>query len=159
MNKGDRKHEEVKSELTFQLLAFNSTLLEIQIIRDHLIALDTRRVKLSSTSHRQPSNTLCPYPSQNLHTTSLHHLLPQASHPDPQSLEKTLGQQRTRGFWMGPGLAFVWPYCRFPLFTQSSMLYVFLSLNCIGLCCPLVNQYRLCNDISRSIQQGLSRWW
>lgn len=37
---------------------------------------------------------------------------------------------------MGPGLAFVWPYCRVPLFTQSLTLYVFLSLNCIGLCCP-----------------------
>ena len=39
------------------------------------------------------------------------------------------------------------------------MLYVFLSLNCIGLCCLLVNQYLLSNDISSSIQQGFSRWW
>lgn len=60
---------------------------------------------------------------------------------------------------MGPGLAFVWPYCRVPLFTQSLTLYAFLSLNCIGLCCPLVNQYHLSNDISNSIQRGLSRWW
>jgi len=93
------------------------------------------------------------------HCLSLLHHLPQASHPDPQSLEKTPGQRWTRGSWMGPGLAFVWPYCRVPLFTQSLTLYVFLSLNCIGLCCPLVNQYHLSNDISNSIQRGLTRWW
>lgn len=58
---------------------------------------------------------------------------------------------------MGPELAFVWPCCKVSLFTQSLTLYVFLSPNCIGLCCPAVNQYLLSNDISSSIQQDLSR--
>lgn len=145
--------------IKIQLLPLNSPLLEMQIIRDHLIVPDTGRAKLSPASQRQPSNTLCPYPSGHPHTASLLCHLPQASHPDPQSLEKTPGQRWTRGSWMGPGLAFVRPHCRVPLFTQSLTLYVFLSLNCIGLCCPLVNQYHLSTDISNSIQQSLSRWW
>lgn len=136
--------------IKMQLFPFNSLILEMQIIRDHLIILETSlRDSLATPSVFIPLDT---------YTLPLHHL-PQASHLDPQSLEKTPGQQRTRGSWKGPGRGFVWLYCRFPLFTQSSMLYVFLSLNCIGLCCPLVNQYHLSNDISGSIQQGLSRWW
>ncbi|KAJ4939533.1 hypothetical protein JOQ06_028981, partial [Pogonophryne albipinna] len=51
----------------------------MQIIRDHLMVPDTGRAKLSSTSQRQPSNTLCSY-HPDTHTLSL------SSSPPPPGL-------------------------------------------------------------------------
>ncbi len=130
----------------------------MQIIRDHLIVPDTGRAKLSSNSQRQPSNTLCPYPSGHPHTASL--FFATSPRPPTQTLNPWRRPQ-ANGEQGAPEWALDWPLsgptAESLLFTQSLTLYVFLSLNCIGLCCPLVNQYHLSNDISNTIQQGLSR--
>lgn len=112
------------------------------------------RVRLSSlTSQSHLSNSLSPHRSGHPHSPFSPPLLGLPPRPS------LLGEDpRPRSSWKGSELAFVWTYCSVPLFTQSLKLYVLLSLNCIGLCCPLVSQYHLSDDISSSIQRGISRW-
>lgn len=114
---------------------------------------DCSRVRLSSlTSQSHLSNSLSPHRSGHPHSPFLPPLLGLPPRPS------LLGEDpNPRISWKGSELAFVWTYCSVPLFTQSLKLYVLLSLNCIGLCCPLVSQYHLSDDISSSIQQGISR--
>lgn len=94
--------------IKIQLLPLNSPLLEMQIIHDHLIVPDTGRAELSPNSQRQPSNTLCPYPSG--------HPLPLSSLPPPPGLpprpsilgedpRPTVNKRILNGPWTGLCLA------------------------------------------------------
>lgn len=85
-----------------ELLPLDIPLLEMVIIRDHLIVPDTGRAKLLMTSQRQPSNPRRPYPSGHPRTATLLHPLPLASHPvlgeDPRP---TVNKGLLKGPWTG----------------------------------------------------------
>ncbi|TNN83078.1 hypothetical protein EYF80_006685 [Liparis tanakae] len=81
-------------------------LLEMQIIRDHLVVPDTGRAKLWSTSQRQPSNTLCPYPSGHPHTASLFSTT--SPRPPTQTLSPWMRPQ-ANGEQGAPEWALDWP--------------------------------------------------
>lgn len=66
----------------------------MQINRDHLTVPDRGRAKLFLTSQSHPSNTLCSYASGHPHIGfPIYATSTQASHLEPQSLEKTLVQR------------------------------------------------------------------
>lgn len=112
----------------------NSPVLEMLINRAHLSVPDIGRAKLLSASQNHPSNTLCPFSSGHPHSASL--IFSTSPRPPTQTLipwRRPQTNEGARNSWMGPELAFVWSYCRVPLLTQSLTIYVFLSLNCIGL--------------------------
>lgn len=131
-------------------------LLEMQIIRDHLIVPDTGMDRLSQ---REPSNW------QPCLSLSLGHprtaSVFSTTSPRPPTQTFNLWRRPQANREQGPPEQVPdWPLSRPAsvslLFTQSLMLYVFLSLNCVAFAAPSVNQYYLSNDISSSIQ-GLSR--
>lgn len=92
--------------IKIQLLPLNSPLLEMQIIRDHLIVPDTGRAKLSPNSQRQPSNTLCPHPSGHPHTASL--VFATSPRPPTQTLNPWRRPQ-ANGEQGAPEWALDWP--------------------------------------------------
>lgn len=118
------KQTRQKRRMKIKLLPLDSPLLEMQIIRDHLIAVDTGRAKLLSTSQRHPSNTRCPYPSGHPRTASRSSPPPPGLPPRPSVLGEDPRPMANKGLLNGPWTGL----CLAPL--QSPFIYTVFNAVC-----------------------------